>query len=100
MNGWKVSLSGENSWIRFNRVEFSDPKSKTININGLSKNSGTVTVRVDNMNGPIVAQAAIPQSENWNIISAALKEIPTGIHDLFITLNNSAEVEIDWINFE
>ncbi len=100
MKGWKVSLSGENSWIRYNNVSFNDLKQQNIRINGFSKKSGSVTIRIDNQYGPIVAQVEIPETGNWNIIRSKLKEIPAGIHDLFITLNNTEEVEIDWISFE
>ena len=100
MNGWKVALTGKNSWLRYNSVKFDKLASKIIKINGLAKKKCTFTVRVDHLNGPIVAQVNIPASINWDIISSSLKEIPTGIHDIFITMNNAAEVNIDWISFE
>ena len=98
--GWKTNLTAKDAWIRYNKVDFGDDKLKSVTAKSLSKTGGTIEIRVDANDGPLVAEVDIANNPEWNEAKAALKESPAGVHDLFVSLKDEKNVEIDWIKFE
>ena len=73
---------------------------KSVTAKSLSKTGGTIEIRVDANDGPLVAEVDIANNPEWNEAKASLKESPAGVHDLFVSLKDEKNVEIDWIKFE
>ena len=98
--GWKTILDTTNAWIQYNSVDFRSNKFKSINVRALSKIGGTLKLRLDKIDGPVVAQVEIPESNEWKIANSSLFEYQPGIHNLIVQLKTNDDVEIDWISFE
>ncbi len=98
--GWKTIFSASRSWIRFNRVDFGNAELKSVNIRARSLTGGTLEIRRDKKNGPLIAQVEIEKGSEWKTVKAPLRSAPSGVHDLFITQRRKQDVELDWIRFE
>lgn len=98
--GWKVILNNKNACIQYNSVEFGSNNFKSVNIRSSSETGGTLEIRVDKVDGPIIADVEIPKGTKWNVVNSSLSEFQAGIHNLVILLKDNKNVEIDWINFE
>lgn len=97
--GWKTILDKPSAWVRYNRVDFSDKKWKTVNVKALSAEGGTLEIRLQ-AKGPVVATVKIPKSTAWRVQKVKLTAFNSGIHDLVVTNPKGARVEIDWLSFE
>ncbi|MBN2104905.1 family 43 glycosylhydrolase [bacterium] len=100
MDGWKTILNVKGAWIQYNSVDFGDQKVKSANIKIISEKTGHIELRIDDVEGPVVAHIKITQDEDWHIINSALDIVPAGIHDLVVVQESDVPVEIDWIRFE
>jgi hypothetical protein len=98
-NGWKVLFNASNAWIQYNGVDFGSEKYKTVQIKALSEKGGTIQIRLDNINGPLLSEINITKDVNWNIFDMGLLKYQQGIHNLIIVLKNNNPVELDWIRF-
>ncbi len=98
--GWKIALSEKNAWVRFNRVDFGKGKLKSANIRTAAPAGGSVEIRLDGVNGPVVAKVKIEKGSGWNDVRSKLAKAPAGVHDLVVTLSEKNAVELDWISFE
>ena len=98
--GWKVALTGKDAFVQYDRVEFGQAPLKSVNVRARSATGGTLEVRLDKLDGPVLAQVAIPNRNEWNEISANLATTPSGLHNLVVTLPENKSVEIDWVSFE
>ena len=98
--GWKTLLDTANAWIQYNGVDFGNKSFKSVNVRAASETGGTLQLRLDNVDGPIVGEVAIPQRNGWNTFSSPLLRLPAGIHNLLMLLNDNHHVEIDWIRFK
>jgi hypothetical protein len=98
--GWKAILDTSNAWIQYNGVDFGSKKLSTLDVRATSKTGGTVQVRLDKVNGPVIAEIEIPRGIEWKIISSPLSEYQPGIKNLIVLLKDNANVEIDWISFK
>jgi hypothetical protein len=79
------------------------PEDKTfssINVRVASKTGGTLQVRLDKADGPIIAKVEIPKSGGWNIVNSSLSDYKHGVHNLIVQLEDNKDVEIDWVSFE
>jgi hypothetical protein len=98
--GWKVSLKGAQSWIRYNSVDFSEYPLKTVCIKATSKTGGMIEIHIDGTQGPPIANVEIPKTHGWMELSSTLLAIPAGVHNLVIAPGNEGNIEIDWISFQ
>jgi hypothetical protein len=98
--GWKTILDTSNAWIQYNSVDFGSKKLKSVNLRASSKTGGTLQLRLNKFDGPLIAQVEIPKSDEWNIVNSPLSAFRPGIHDLIVLLKDNNNVEIDWINFK
>jgi hypothetical protein len=98
--GWKTILDMSNAWIKYNSVDFRSTSMKSINVRALSKTGGTLQIRLDKVDGPVIATVTIPKSNEWNVIKSSLSGFEAGIHNLIVQLKNNDNVEIDWVSFE
>ncbi|MBN1987351.1 MAG: family 43 glycosylhydrolase [Prolixibacteraceae bacterium] len=96
--GWKSVLSGKGTSIQYNTVGF-NKKYKKVQIKAASDLGGTIEIRLDKVDGPVVAEVNIPAATNWKTIDSKISQIKPGNHHLFVVLKNKNPVEIDWIRF-
>jgi len=98
--GWKISLSAQGAWARFNRVDFGKGDLKTVHLRALSSTGTPVEIRLDSPDGALVAPVEIPRGSEWTVTPGKLATVPSGVHDLVVRLKEGREVELDWIRFE
>jgi len=99
-NGWKAVMTSPGSWVQYDRVDFGDGKLDAVVANALSPTGGSIEIRIDRVDGPLVAQFEIAGNTDWKVTHATLSQSPAGIHDLFVILKEAKNVEIDWVKFE
>jgi beta-xylosidase len=98
--GWKTVLAGKYAWIRYNKIDFGDKPLSSVKVRASSAAGGTVALCLDTMDGSPIARVEVARNTDWNLVSADLAEVPSGIHDLIVMLGDKSDVEIDWIRFE
>ena len=98
-DGWKTILDNANAWVQYNSVDFGNNKFKFVNVRTLSKKGGTLQLRLNNLDGPIIGQLEIPRSNEWKIINSSISEFQPVIHNLIVILIDNKTVEMDWIKF-
>ena len=98
--GWKTILNQKASWVKYDGVDFSNKKTKTLVAKVLSHKGASLELRTGNMDGKVIATLEIPQSKEWITISTPLKESCIGVNSLVAVLNSEDPCEIDWIYFK
>jgi hypothetical protein len=98
--GWKTVLTTPSGWVQYNSVEFGPHKLRTATLRGASAAGATVQVRLDNSQGPVLAQLTVPKGGAWQTSKAPLAALRPGRHTLFVSLKGGAGAEIDWVSFE
>ncbi len=98
--GWKVRLDAGTAWIQYNGVDFGGGKYSTAEVRAASKTGAKVQLRLDDVNGPMMAEIQISPSSNWKTISTPLSACQPGTRNLVVLLKEDASVEIDWVRFK
>jgi len=98
--GWKISLNGTNTWVQFNDVDFGRNDLKKVNVRSVSSTGGSIAIRLDKVDGPLLAQVEIGKGSEWKVINSKFVNVPAGIHNLLVTQNEENNVDLDWISFE
>jgi len=98
--GWKAMLDRKDAWIKYNSVDFGNKKFTSVIVKAYSEHGGTVQIRLNSVAGPIVAEVKIPEGNKWNIITAPISKLKSGVQNLVVILKDNNRVEIDWISFE
>ena len=96
--GWKTILDNTGAWIKYNTVGF-DKNMKKVQVKAESKSGGAVEIRLDKVDGPLVAEVTIPKSSDWATAEAKVSKIKNGTHNLVIVSKDNNPVEIDWLQF-
>lgn len=97
--GWKTILDSAGAWIQYNSVEFGTKKLESVEIRAMSNTGGTLQIRLNDADGPVIARIIIPKTEGWKIVKSPLSEFQPGIHNLVVRMADSRNVEIDWVSF-
>jgi hypothetical protein len=98
--GWRAVLSNDHAWFRYDRVDFGRKESKSVVIKAASQSGGVVEIRLNKIDGPLVARITIPANGAWNLVKSELVEMPSGIQDMLLVSKDSKPVEVDWVKFE
>lgn len=98
--GWKINLAETNAWVQFNSVDFGKGDLKSVNVKTISETGGSIEIHLDKIDGPLIAKVNIEKNKDWRVINSALTETPSGVHNLFVLLNEKSNVEVDWISFK
>ena len=98
--GWKISLAGETSWVRFNGVDFGKGGLKRVDLRAVSATGGAIEIRLDKEEGPLLGRVKIRKGSEWKVISSTVRNVPAGAHDLVVAQTGNNHVERDWISFE
>lgn len=97
--GWKTTLDNRNAWIQYNAVDFGSKRHRSVQVKAFSKTGGTLQIRIDKTDGPLLAEVKIPKGTEWNMVHSQLLKFPKGIHNLVVISEDNDPVEIDWISF-
>lgn len=97
--GWKTTFSAAKSWVRFNEVDFGQDAQKSIDVRAKAAARGTLEIRLDKQDGPVIGRVEVGPGADWNIASVAVKSVPAGVHDLFVTQAGGEAIEVDWVRF-
>ena len=98
--GWKTLLTTSNAWVQYNSVYFQNNDFKSVNVKALSERGSVIQIRINNVDGPVIARVEIPSGNKWINIKAPLFGVKSGVHNLVVFLNDNKPVEVDWIRFE
>ena len=99
-DGWKVALDGQDAWVQFNDVDFGTTRANAVTARSLSATGGRIEVRVDAVDGPVVARLDVGKDSSWKVMTSKLTKAPTGVHNLVVVLRGGGHVDLDWIRFE
>ncbi|RYE17150.1 MAG: carbohydrate-binding protein, partial [Sphingobacteriaceae bacterium] len=98
--GWKTIFNRKNAWVQYNSVDFGSKKSRFVDLNTISATGGTVEIRLDRINGPLLCKVNVAKNSEWTTIYTALTQIPAGVHHLFAVNAEDKSVEIDFLSFK
>jgi hypothetical protein len=98
--GWKTIFNKPGAWIQYNTVDFGKSKFKNLLVNAVSENGGTLQIRTGSVDGPVVAEVKVPQTNEWKQVKTTVLKFPKGVQNLFVLLKNDKQVAVDWIRFE
>ena len=93
-------LNRKDAWIKYNSVDFENKKFTSVIVKAYSEHGGFVQIRLNSVAGPIVAEVKITEGNKWNIITAPISKLKSGVQNLVVILEDNNRVEIDWISFE
>lgn len=97
--GWKTAFSAPNAWLRFNEIDFGKGAQKSIEVRTKARDGGALELRLGKENGPVIGRVEVDRGTDWNTASVAVKDIPAGVHDLFVTQAGAGAVDVDWVRF-
>lgn len=95
--GWKCELAKVKSWVRYNQVDFGTQPVQEVKMRVKSLHGGTLKVEVADKE---VAQIKVPACKDWCIIRESVRDVPKGIQDVRLMLQQGGAVEIDWLGFD
>jgi beta-xylosidase len=98
--GWETIMNGSTAWIQYNKVDFGRNKLRSLKVRALSATGGTLQIKLDNTDGPVIGQVTIPKGNEWKTVTAPLLLFRPGMHNLFATMKDNAYIKIDWVSFE
>lgn len=98
--GWKTMFNSSDGWIQYNSVEFGKKKLKTVTVRALSKTAGTLQIRLNNAQGPVIASLKIPKGNEWKDVRATLSAFKPGVQNLVVSSTENGGIEVDWVRFE
>jgi len=96
--GWKTTFSGENSWVRFNDVDFDRGNQHSIEVRAKSPVKGKLEIHLDKPDGPLLGRVKIGRGLDWKVSDTRAKNVPSGVHDLIVTRSGTEPVEVDWVS--
>lgn len=97
--GWKTIFSAAKSWVRFNDVDFGRGAHKSIEVRARSAVGSALEIRVDEHGGLVIGRVEVGRGIDWQMVTTDAKNVPAGVHDLFVTNVGSGAIEVDWMSF-
>jgi hypothetical protein len=98
--GWKAILDKPGAWIQYNSVDFGSKGLKSVRVNASSKTGGTIEIRLNRTDGPVLAWVKLRKGEVWQISKAKVAGLPMGVANLVVISKSESPVLIDWMQFE
>lgn len=98
--GWKVLLDRPGAWSQYNTVDFGKRKLQSVYVRAASKTGALLQVRLEDSNGPIIAEVTIPSNSDWRIIKAPLSAFKQGVYNLVVVLKTGDMLDVDYLYFE
>jgi len=98
--GWKLILSSPGSWVKYNSADFGKKKPRSVEITASSSTGGTLLLGAGNTGSPVISEINIPAGDGWNTVTARVKKLKPGVHNLVMTLKGEGVVEINCLSFK
>ncbi|MGI6046486.1 MAG: family 43 glycosylhydrolase [Petrimonas sp.] len=100
--GWKTIFNKKDAWVRYNNVDFGMGGLKKVILRVHSFRGGNLVLYVGGKGDrtQLIAKTEIPPSGKWSILDFNLSGKVKGTQDLFVTLEGSNSVQVDWLRFE
>jgi len=98
--GWITILSSPKAFVSYNAVDFGSKKLKKVMVQGKASSGGTIEIRLDKIDGTLLAKVNVAAGKQWTITEATLLKYISGKHNIYIISAGDTPVEIDWISFE
>jgi hypothetical protein len=98
--GWKSVFEAAGAWVQYNSVDFGKKKLRSVTVRALAPASSTLQIRIQDINGPVLAEVPVPAGNDWQLIKVPLLKFEPGIQNLFVVSKDNNRVEVDWISFE
>jgi hypothetical protein len=98
--GWKSVFEATGAWVQYNSVDFGKKKLKSVAVRALSPAGGTLQIRIHDINGPVLAEVAVPAGNNWQVVRTLLIKFEPGIQNLFVVSKDNNRIAVDWTSFE
>jgi Carbohydrate binding module (family 6)/Glycosyl hydrolases family 43 len=98
--GWKTTFTSAGAWAQYNSIDFGKKILKTVTVNAQSEKGGTIQLRLNSVNGPLLAEVNIPPGNNWVTTKKAIAKFQNGVQHLFVVSKTNSSVAIDWVSFE
>jgi len=95
--GWKTIFHNSDGWIQYNSVDFGSKPLKTLQAGVAAASGATLQVRLDNANGPVIAEVKVTGGNQWQVVTAPVKGKPSGVHNLVVSLKGQGSCEVDWL---
>jgi hypothetical protein len=99
-HGWKTALEAAGAWVQYNSVDFGKKKPASVTVRALSHTGGTLQIRVQGINGPVLAEVPVTAGNEWQVVKASLIQFKPGMQNLFVISKENNRIEIDWTSFE
>ncbi len=97
--GWKTSFTKAGAWTQYNTVDFGNKPLKTVTVNARSEEGAVMQVRINSIDGPLLAEIKIPKTGDWKTVDVPVLKSEKGIKHLFIVSKDNKVAEIDWLSF-
>lgn len=98
-DGWKSVFTQNNSWVRYNKVDFGTSHLGAIKVKVNADTEGILQVRSALENGKVIAEIPIKPSNGWVEIQESTAAQVNGLHDLVFVYKGSGNLELDWVTF-
>ncbi|MFP9098965.1 family 43 glycosylhydrolase [Flavobacterium sp. RHBU_24] len=98
--GWKTILSAPKAFVSYDGVDFGTKKLKKVLVQANAPTGGAIEIRIDRIDGPLLAKVKVASGTEWKMAEAALLKYVPGTHSIYIISTQGTPVEIDWITFE
>ena len=99
-DGWKSVFNKPGGWVTYNRVDFGKEKVQKIKARVKATAKGELQVRIGDKSGRIIAVMPVTPTGDWHIVTFPVKDAPTGVNDLCVTMKKGKKIEVDWIGFD
>lgn len=98
--GWKIALDQAGAWVRFGAVDFGAGHQKTAILRASAPSGASLEIRLDRPDGPVIAGFNVAAESAWQLATAPVGHLDSGVHDLIVTATGPGPVSIDWLRFE
>jgi hypothetical protein len=98
--GWKTVLEAAGAWVQYNSVDFGTKKLRSVMVRALSQAGGTLQIRVQGINGPVLAEIPVTGGNEWQSVKVPLLSFKPGMQNLFVISKENDRIEIDWTGFK
>ncbi len=100
LGGWMTIFDTANAWAQYNSVDFGEHNFTSVLARTFSKTGGTLELRLDRVDGPLMARVDLRRSDGWNVVKTPVLTYQPGIHNVVVLLSNNGKIELDWVRFE
>src|ERR1044072_4082022 len=82
--GWKTVLEATGAWVQYNSVDFGNKNPKSVMVRALSQAGNTLQIRVQGINGPVLAEIPVTGGNDWQVVKMSLLQFKPGRQNLFV----------------